>query len=112
MHPRSLFLVCCFKAMINSRQTCRLSVRTLETKGEGGYNLKQDYFTDPEDSIDLTFEIDDEANVVNLKCAVQNIYPLPGVKLLCVQSDFVDINILVNSNFIMQIQQRGERRSY
>lgn len=68
--------------MINSRQTCRLSVRALEEREKERREFATNLFTDPEDSIDLTFEIDEEASTVNLKCAVQNIYPLPHVKLL------------------------------
>lgn len=37
---------------------------------------------DPEDSIDLTYKIDDQEQSVDVTCAVHNIYPLPEIKLL------------------------------
>lgn len=37
---------------------------------------------DPADSVDLKYTIDQLDQVVNLECAVINIYPLPEVKFL------------------------------
>lgn len=73
--------------MINAQQTCRLSVRKPLERPKKRRKKRENQnkiisLTDPEDSIDLRFDINDETNTVSLKCAVQNIYPLPVVKLL------------------------------
>ena len=39
-------------------------------------------FSDPEDSIGLTYRIDEQEESVDVICSVHNIFPLPEVKLL------------------------------
>ena len=68
-----------FQDPINSHQNCKLLVSFIEQQR---LIAKCNSLLDPEDSIDLTYTINQAEDSVDLKCTVSNIFPEPEVKLL------------------------------
>lgn len=72
-----------FKGPINSQQKCKSSViSTVEFRCDSSLLTKKFPFSDPEDSIDLSYKIDEGEQTVDVVCAVHNIFPLPDVKFM------------------------------